>query len=550
MSTQEDGYQHLKESKFMVKENVTVPLSKGRWWNQQQQYYVHQGIKAWQKKIPYYATNNIHIANSYAKIILSFINEVEKEPVTPLYIVEMGAGPGVFSLYLLRILQEQLKTFGKKQHLVYVMTDMVEENVRFWENDIHFKTFIDAGLLDTAVFNVVVDDVIELRYEKKSLGTGVQNPVVFISNYVFDSLPQDIFKITQGKPEAYMINPDAALTIRSHEFGVNIDEIPNVSRQFVQFPFYEDEKMDEILKDHIHNYPDGYCVFPVGALEVIKRISAIASNKFLLLVTDKAFSGLHLKHFVHVSPDIVFHDQCFSIMVNLHAISCYFELAGGSYFHQSTSQGIVSAAFSMGYSLNELRCTNETLKYHFDQFGPGNMLQLFHVFRANHNYWSLSDIVSYLNLTYWDPFVFNICSQAILKKMQNAYLQAPTIQDLCSGMEKINENICTISDHHDTWINIGLVYQSLQQYDRALAYFEKAILAGRSFEMLFYWMGTCCVYLNSFPKALSNFRQTVVLNPNNMTAWGWIAKIKEALSVNFENLSKDEINAISLADPF
>ena len=110
-----------------------VPLSQTKLWDAQRHYYQSQGIQAWAHHVPYYVTSNPYFANSYASIIVRYIQDQMIKGVIntdePVYIVELGAGSGTFSFYFLKIFTELVSALSVTVSTVYVMTDIITENL-------------------------------------------------------------------------------------------------------------------------------------------------------------------------------------------------------------------------------------------------------------------------------------------------------------------------------------------------------------------------------------------------------------------------------------
>ncbi len=71
----------------------------------------------------------------------------------------------------------------------YVMTDFTERNIEFWRIHPSLKPLVDLGVLDFAVFNAETDTQLSLVVSGDVLSSEtLQNPLIVISNYIFDTL--------------------------------------------------------------------------------------------------------------------------------------------------------------------------------------------------------------------------------------------------------------------------------------------------------------------------------------------------------------------------
>ena len=76
---------------------------------------------------------------------------------------------------------------------VYVMTDFTERNLSFWEAHASLRPFVDAGVLDWTLFDCTSSDALELRVSGTRLATGAGTHMVAIANYLFDTIPQELY---------------------------------------------------------------------------------------------------------------------------------------------------------------------------------------------------------------------------------------------------------------------------------------------------------------------------------------------------------------------
>ena len=112
----------------------------------------------------------------------------------PLYVVELGAGPGRFAHGFRRELDAFVEALPfALPPIVYVMTDLGESTIEQWAAN----PALDDERFDFARFDVGGDGVLQLRRRGVALDR-LANPLVVIANYVFDSIPADAFAISDG----------------------------------------------------------------------------------------------------------------------------------------------------------------------------------------------------------------------------------------------------------------------------------------------------------------------------------------------------------------
>jgi hypothetical protein len=106
-------------------------------------FYDRKGPESWSQGIvPHFITCNSFIGRSYAKVLHGFIRDCMKPDSQmqldidePLYIIELGAGSGKFSFFMLKALDELKEICDfPMQKIVYIMTDFTENNFNFWRD--------------------------------------------------------------------------------------------------------------------------------------------------------------------------------------------------------------------------------------------------------------------------------------------------------------------------------------------------------------------------------------------------------------------------------
>src|SRR5690606_17988842 len=126
----------------------------------------------------------------------------------PFYIIELGAGSGKFTYFMLKALLElrEICAFPMNK-IVYVMTDFTASNYNFWQQHPNLKPYFESGQLDAGIFDAVNDDSIKLWKSGTVLQPGsVRNPVCIVANYLFDTLYHDIFQVEGGELKEGLIS--------------------------------------------------------------------------------------------------------------------------------------------------------------------------------------------------------------------------------------------------------------------------------------------------------------------------------------------------------
>ena len=108
-------------------------------------FYDRKGVDSWSQGIvPHFITSNTFIGKSYAKVLQGFLEDcmspgaqMKVNPEEPLYIIELGAGSGKFTFFMLKALEEMQATCNfPLKNIKYVMTDFTEANFEFWRTQV------------------------------------------------------------------------------------------------------------------------------------------------------------------------------------------------------------------------------------------------------------------------------------------------------------------------------------------------------------------------------------------------------------------------------
>ena len=303
-------------------------LSESLIWGFQRAAYQEQGIENWrQGTLPYYVTCNPFIAAAYAKLVFAYFRDCcQANPHLdlnyPLYIVELGSGTGRFAYYFLKKFQ-QLHQDSRLKHIPfkYVMTDFTADNITYWRNHSHLQPMIESGILDFASFDIERDAELALHLSQERLTPeNAHNPIVILANYVFDSVPQDLFSIVNG--QLY----ERLSTIHSPQPEPNLTDPELISRieisydnQLVTTGPYAEAVFNQILADYRQRLANTDILFPILALRCLNRWRELAGGRLLLISGDKGYSREEDLSFLE-EPYIATHGPVFSMMVNYHAL--------------------------------------------------------------------------------------------------------------------------------------------------------------------------------------------------------------------------------------
>ena len=505
-----------KASQMIIEKDQ--PFSTSLFWQGQRQFYHEKGIEAWASEVPFYITSNPFIAHRYAEIVLRFIQDwIKQHPGAekdPFYIVELGAGSGQFSFYMLKSLTELLQNFSLQDiRLNYIMTDFTENNIRFWQQHQQLIPYVESQLLDFARFDLEKDQTIVTTERKTTLTTGsCKNPMVVVANYLFDSVISDIFSVKNKKIQQSLVSLS---TTSNNVTKGQVKNWQRVSIKHQEKPIDAQHYLDPTLNTIVHEYAstlgDGYLLFPIGCLQGLNNLKKLCHDQMLLISSDKGHSTLgELKD--RDFPQLDFHGS-FSLMVNYHAVTRYFQLKNGDAFLQSPRDGLTTAVFSSGFKLDEMHETRYLLTESVEGFSPSDFFNYYELVESGAKFMRLNALASTLCVSRWDPFVFEIIAERLAELFPKGSTEV--IEYICNNLRKIADNFYYVPGCDDVFFSIGYLLYSIDRFDLAVEYYcQSKQMFPANFELL-YNLALCYFYQKKYKKSMATLNEALVLDPKN-----------------------------------
>lgn len=469
-------------------------FSNSKLWELQHSAYNLFGPIAWSEKgVPFYLTSNPYTARQYAHVVLGYLRDCLSSHSTipidlsePLYIFDLGAGTGRFGYLFLKNLFDLIKGLPfEKVKIRYVMTDIVPSNIDFWQQHPKLQQYLDDGVLDFAYYHHANPGIpLHLMRSNKTLDkTTIVNPIILIGNYFFDTIPQDLFSIKNGKLHEGRVtlktrtsdqaDESVQSIIKSMECYYDYVPIENVDKYYPDFP-----QLNAILKEYMQGFDNIPFLFPVGAFQSIRYFLEMSKNRLLLLAGDQ---GVVTKDQINEwgEPHIAKHGT-FSISVSYHAIASFFRNRGGSGLLTTDSSPVyVVMAAIAGGTINHFPEVNLAFHQYIDSFEPKDYWNLTGAFleKEHSGLWTLDTILTMIKLGNWDPMNFYAFFEDMRKQIPKA---SPSLKKrLLNTIHLVWENLYPISiDEANFVMNLGVLCYDMHFYSEALVYFERALKLG------------------------------------------------------------------------
>lgn len=523
---------HTVSSQLMDSMDLTlkpsgVPLSQCALWEQQFEYYSQKGISAWESCVPFLVTNSTYMAESYADLILAFLKDYQDKMnmEQPLYIIELSAGTGRFAFHLLRELTKKTQHFGNLSQLPirYVMTDITESHTNFWYTHEKLQPFVEAGILDFAVYRPEDSSEINLKHSGKTLSTiDSTNPTIVIANYLFDTIRHDLFRaenrmlmeglVTISKNETMETDNEESDGFDFSKLTMSVEYSP------IKDNYYLNPKLNEVLKYYQDVMDHENFIIPIGAFNCIENLKKITNGNMVLLSSDKGYTSTkQLKLFQE--HNFAAHGS-FSYPVNYDAINQYYAMQGKPWFiTNSCSSSLNTACYIDISNSSEISFENVASIYahKLSRTQPSISLLTFHsianiIHCPTPHREMLTIIIGMLKASYCEPQLF--CELA--PKMLESFHLADQTQliDIMDIMMETWSHYYYFKGECQLPFWMAQVYERMNALDQCIYFLNESIRYQGPHEALLFLIGDCHERSNRVEEARQSFYDAIMIKPD------------------------------------
>ncbi|MCM3272751.1 tetratricopeptide repeat protein [Paenibacillus elgii] len=501
-------------------------------WNIQREYYEQEGLKAWNNdQVPQYITCNPMIAATYAEMIFGFLQDrANKENSSePVLIVELGAGAGRFAFHVLHELCLLIDYAGiTLPSFRYIMTDLAMNNVLAWKDHPALQAFIAKGILDFARFDAVHDTVLNLIVSDTTISKGdLKQPVVIVANYFFDSIPQELLYVSEGKiyeADVFIEYPELKDSLKPSEL---LDQI-SLHYKHRRAPEYEQETYPyrDVIAIYQEQLEDSHILFPVAGLTCLERLNQLSQEGFLLITADKGDHLLENWKFAE-PPELILHGS-FSLTANYHAIQQVMERNGAlalfpPHHYKNINIGcIIHMDTPMDYFQTRLayrRC--------IERFGPDEFFSLKEWVDLNLDSMELQQILSFWRLGGYDAEFFIQSTKQISSLLLDANDEEK--QDIFRGIQLMWSSYYVMEQRYDIALEAGLLLFEMEMYGDSKRFLEISINEDQEniVSTVFYCLAICCFELELEEDALNYVRMLLKHEPDHEEALALLQKFEQ-----------------------
>ncbi|SDN72545.1 Tetratricopeptide repeat-containing protein [Paenibacillus sp. yr247] len=504
-------------------------------WELQRAYYEQQGIRAWQsEEVPQYITSNPMIAIAYAEIIFGFLQDrarlgytSESEPVT---ILELGAGSGRLAFHVLKELCELRDYSGIPiSPFRYVMSDLAIQNVTYWQQHRSLYPFVEQGVLDFAQFDAVTDTELSLTQSGIRIRRGdLQQPLLIIANYFFDSIPQELIYVDENKIYECMVSlryPDEAAELSASDRLKSV--IPEYHyRHYRRAAEYEQESYPyrEIIELYLHKLEDSHVLFPAIGLQCLDRLNLLSREGFVLLTADKGDHRLESWEY-NEPPKLILHGS-FSLTANYHAIGHVFEQKGAMCLFTSHPYNHLNIGCIL--MLSEPRSYGNTrLAYRrfVERFGPDDFFSIKEWFDAHLDHMEIHQLLSFWRLGGYDAQIFTQSAKRFSDLLSSC--EEEELADIRQGILLMWAGYYPMEVNRDLALDCATLLYQMEMFKDALQFFEQTQNEYKNDVSVLYDMAICYYEIGEEDAAEEFAQKSIRIAPEHEGASALIKLLKE-----------------------
>lgn len=515
-------------------------LSSSVLWQLQRTYFERQGIEAWRSgSVPHHITSSPFIADAYARVILGFLRDwsVQKKSDyerrdrrQPVHIIELGSGSGRFAYsFLKKFLHLYRSSVLKAIPIKYVMTDFTESNLEYWRTHPSFLPFINEGLLDFARFDLESDRQIDLLCSGENLSNAtLRNPLVVISNYVFDSTPQDAF--LAADENLYEIG----VTLKDEFESLGPDTFSKVQVAANDKPingnYYDDPKWNRILLDYRNRLADTAFLFPTAALRCIRNLHVLSNGRMLLLSGDRGYSDDEALKLGSGLPAFAVHGS-FSMMVDYQIIGEYCRHLGGQVLHPSRqAESLNVSAFLFGDPHDDLVETRQAYFEAIEKFGPDDFFTLKEGISRIYGSLTMDEVIAFLRLSCWDYRRFREFLPSLKAHVPD--MNVLQKRQLHEAIVKVWDSYLPIGEESDLAFELGTLLLEMEFHAEALEFLQRSVDFYGMAPGSAYNIAVCYYSINELNQALDYVNRALDLDHRFAEAKNLRSELKSALGQN------------------
>ncbi len=509
-------------------------FSRSRLWELQGAFFQKQGVEAWrQEVVPHYVTSNPFVARCFARQVIGVFRDLLAgglDASQPVYLVELGAGCGRFAYHFLtNFLQLHADSALAKIRFCYVITDHAAKTLEFLQQHEQFVPWVEAGQLDFARFDAGSTTSLQLNQSGQTLGSGsIANPMIVIANYVFDSLPQDVFHIENGELSECLIGLSQdgfEREIDSEDGEVELDSI-NPFHQYCQLS--DAAAWSPLVRDILHTYQQelfqSHVLIPVGALACLDHLTTLADNGLVVISADMGYVRLdELER--QPAPTWNTHGSI-SLTVNYDALARYVRGLGGRAYLTPPATHLAVGTFLLGLE-GEFPETQLAFREAMVEPGPDAFFILKKQLERICHDLAFQEILAYLRLSHWDGKILLACYHRLQELIAEG-LDPSEEENLSEAADRIWDQYFALADSFDLPFHLGTLLHQINYQEHALIYYGHSLRIWGEQTSTLHQFGLCHYGLRQFDAAQDYWERVLAIDPGFESAREMLQRLHAA----------------------
>jgi len=428
------------------------------------------------------------------------------------HVLELGSGSGRLGFGLLRNLRRRLAaTALRDQPVTVVLTDFESAKLEQLAAHPRFQQDLADGWLDFAVVDATAPGEVR-TWRRDEVVAGA--PLIVVANYVFDSLPAEVYAVGNG------VVHEVGLTIHADAPTIDRYEPNALNRLRLTWQAAEEPApptgspvVDALLSRYADVLDSTMVTIPTAGLVCLERLSRAAGAPTLALLGDKGWG--QLRHLAGQGPPAVApHAGAFSMMVNFDAVAQVVRAAGGTALlppHQA--QALVVGAFVLG-GLE----APETAERYAAVLAEGGADDIFSVRRslAAGGKPTFQQALSRLRVDHFDAQLFLELFPTLHEGAAGAEGAAKT--DLALAVRRVRDGWFPIGEPADVSLCLGVLLSRIGHHREALALFAESIELRGPNAAASFASAIAHHALRELDQALKDVRESLALDPSDDAA--------------------------------
>lgn len=407
---------------FVLELQDFTPVKDSMVWSLLEQFYQNQGSDAWkQKLVPQGSTANCYTADTYAGIVKGFFRDLMAGgEFKPPIIIELGGGSGRFAWQFLNRLLNYHFVDEDCPAFTYMLTDAATANIESWSKKKRFQPLIDNDLLEFAELWVKPDPILKTSAGNVTPADIENRPVILIANYLFDSIPTDMFRIKDNQIERVLMSVKSE---KKDFLKKPINTFAGLTETFNSTPIDGDPTTHPLINKILQGYAklEGDFHFPVPETG-FRFLESFLGRKAptMLLAGDMAYSDP--EEFDLGSPFIF--DSYIAHYTNFHMFAELFQAHGGfTQFQRQPDVDFCCGAFlapgnAKAKDVVWFNDTKKTATEYLKEFNPYDAHELSDMIHALDGDVSIRQVLAWMRFSKFDPEVASACLPILFEHLE------------------------------------------------------------------------------------------------------------------------------------